>query len=82
MRDFREPWLTIEGAADYWGCSSRSIKYALAEGMPHKRIFGKPKILASEAEPWLFATGRATLVVGSDNGAAPATTDPPPDTEE
>jgi hypothetical protein len=82
MRDFREPWLTLQGAADYWGCSKRSIQYAIDEGMPHGFFFGKPKVLASEAEPWLIATGRATVVVGSSNGAATATTIPPPDTEE
>ena len=39
-------------------------------------------ILASEAEPWLFETGRATVAVTGTNGAASDSTDPPPDTEE
>jgi hypothetical protein len=77
VRDFLEPWLTIDAAADYWGCSQRTIKYALAEGMPHKHVLGRPKILAGEAEPWLIATGKltdppASVTVGSTEETAPA----------
>jgi hypothetical protein len=82
MRDYSEKWLTIAEAAEYWGCGERSIKYALADGMPNTRIFGRPKILASEAEPWLIANGHATVVAGSDNGPAAAPTAPAPDTED
>jgi hypothetical protein len=87
MRDYREPWLSIAAAAAYWDCSERSIKYALADGMPHSYIFGRPKMLASEVEPWLIATGRltdppASVTVGStDTGAATAGTAPPHDRE-
>jgi hypothetical protein len=82
MRDYREPYLTVKDAAKHWGTCERSVRYALAEGMPHDIVFGRPKILASRAEPWLFDTGRATVGVTGTNGAASAATDPPPDTEE
>jgi hypothetical protein len=85
VRDYREPWLTLEAAAEYWGCSERSIQYAITDGMPHARIFGRPKVLASEAEPWLIANGRLTRSLESEptnSTGRHRSHGPPPDTEK
>jgi hypothetical protein len=93
MRDYREPWLDRKGAAQYWSCSVRTVDYWLKAGMPHERMMfpgGKsaPRILPSEAEPWLVETGRltrsgASATVGSTeaNGAATTSMAPPHDRE-
>ena len=52
-----EPWLDKRRLADHYSCSVRSIENALAEGMPHARIFGRPKFKVTEVEPWLEAHG-------------------------
>ena len=63
-----EPWLDKRGLADHLACSVRSIETALAEGMPHAVIFGRPKFQVSEVEPWLEAArlprARATTIAG------------------
>ena len=85
-----EPWLTKSADADFWGCSERSIELAMEKGMPHARIFGRPKFRPSECEPWMEehgylvrrnVDGGHTMVAGSASGAATATTAPPHDRE-
>jgi 5-methylcytosine-specific restriction endonuclease McrA len=53
------PWLDKEGLAEHFACSTRSIEMAQAEGMPHARIFGRPKFQVPEVEAWLERTGAA-----------------------
>ena len=55
-----EPWLCKRELAAHLSCSVRSVEYALAEGMPHALIFGRPKFHASEVEAWLERTGHLT----------------------
>jgi hypothetical protein len=89
MRDYQEPWLDRKGAATYWATSLRTVDYWLKAGMPHERMTfpgGKsaPRILPSEAEPWLIETGRLTDGLDlnqSPTGAATARTAPPHDRE-
>jgi hypothetical protein len=82
-----EPWLTKRDAATFWGCSQRSIEYAMEKGMPHAIIFGRPKFRPSECEPWLEEHGYLQRVVGERTvastpiGAATASTAPPHDRE-
>jgi hypothetical protein len=83
MRDFREPWLDRKGAAQYWSCSVRTVDYWLKHGMPHERMVfpgGKsaPRILPSQAEPWLIETGRLTngLDLNQSNATGPAANRP------
>ena len=52
-----EPWLDKKRLADHFSCSTRSIENALAAGMPHARIFGRPKFQVSTVEPWLEQHG-------------------------
>lgn len=52
------PWLDKRGLAAYLACSVRSIESAVAEGMPHAIIFGRPKFQTSGVEAWLEQTGR------------------------
>jgi hypothetical protein len=84
VRDYREPWLDREGAARYFACSTSSIDKARQAGMPHKIVFGKPKFLASECEPWLYETGRVTVPATNQNGGgdSPLEESRPPTTEE
>jgi hypothetical protein len=80
-----EPWLTKAAAAEFWGCSERSIELAMERGMPHARIFGRPKFRPSEVEPWLEENGLlirsdgCTVIADQANGAATAATAPPHD---
>lgn len=80
-----EPWLTKAAAARFWGCSERTIEYAMKDGLPHATIFGRPKFRPSECEPWLEQNGLLVrsggCTVGADeaNGAATADTAPPHD---
>jgi hypothetical protein len=53
----QEPWLDKRGLAQHFACSVSSVENALAEGMPHARIFGRPKFRVSAVEPWLEAHG-------------------------
>jgi hypothetical protein len=53
-----EPWLDKRALAEHLACSTRSIEFAIAAGMPHAVIFGRVKAHASEAEAWLEQTGR------------------------
>jgi hypothetical protein len=87
VRDYREPWLTKAAAAEFWGCSERTIEYAMKDGMPYATIFGRPKFRPTECEPWLEANGLlvrvggCTVVADPANGAATADTAPPHDRE-
>jgi hypothetical protein len=58
--DTAEPWLSKQQLAKHLSVSVRSIELAVADGMPHARIFGRPKFKVSEVEPWLARTGRLT----------------------
>jgi hypothetical protein len=74
-----EPWLDKRGLADHLACSVRSIETALAGGLPHAVIFGRPKFKVSIVEPWLERHGYierpdgnpATVDAGTQSGAAP-----------
>jgi hypothetical protein len=84
-----EPWLDKRGLADHFACSVRSIETALAAGLPHAVIFGRPKFKVSIVEPWLEQHGYiergdgipATVDAATQSGAAPRER-PAPDTEE
>jgi hypothetical protein len=52
-----EPWLDKRGLAQHYACSVRMVEYAHAHGMPHRRIFGRPKYRVSIVEPWLEQHG-------------------------
>ena len=52
-----EPWLDKRGLAQHLSCSVRSVETALAQGIPHAVIFGRPKFRVSEIEPWLEEHG-------------------------
>jgi hypothetical protein len=58
--DPAEQWLTKRELAEHLSVSVRSIEYAMADGMPHAIIFGRPRFRRSEVEPWLERTGRLT----------------------
>jgi hypothetical protein len=76
------PWLDRKALADHLGCSVRSVELRMAEGMPCWKVMGRVKFLVDEVTPWLVEHGhieRATVVAGSSNGAATATTAPPHD---
>jgi hypothetical protein len=76
------PWLDRQALAEHLGCSVRSVEMRMSEGMPCWRVMGRVKFQVSEVEPWLIEHGhieRATVVAGSRNGAATATTAPPHD---
>ena len=80
-----EPWLDKRGLASYLACSVRSVETALAEGMPHARIFGRPKFKPSEVEPWLEAHGylvRAGTLEVENEAARQCANTPGPDTRE
>jgi hypothetical protein len=70
-----EAWLDKKAAAKHWACSTRSLDYAIREGMPHAVVFGRVKFLVSESQPWLEANGylerRGGYAEGNPNGAAP-----------
>ena len=80
----QEPWLDKRGLARHYSCSVSSIENALAQGMPHRRIFGRPKFQVTTVQPWLEAHGYiespAPETSASVNGAAPRER-PAPDTE-
>jgi hypothetical protein len=71
-----EPWLDKRGLAVHLACSVRSVETALAEGMPHAVIFGRPKFKVSIVEPWLEQHGyieradgiAATVDAGTEMG--------------
>jgi hypothetical protein len=73
-----EPWLDKRGLAAHLSCSVRSVETALAAGMPHAVIFGRPKLRASEVEPWLERTGRLERhgdgadTLGAEKNSGPA----------
>jgi hypothetical protein len=52
------PWLDKRAIAEHFDCSVRSIEYALADGLPHAIIFGRPKFQVNDVEAWLKRTGR------------------------
>ena len=52
-----DPWLDKRALAEHFSCSVRSIEQALAEGMPHARIFGRPKFQIPDVEAWLEQAG-------------------------
>lgn len=62
------------------------VEYAHAHGMPHRRIFGRPKYRVSIVEPWLEQHGyieradgiAATVDAGTPSGARTADTAGPP----
>ena len=56
-RQLIEPWLDKRELAEHLACSLRSIQTALAEGLPHARIFGRTKFRVSEVEVWLEQRG-------------------------
>lgn len=58
---FQEPWLDKAKTAEHFSCSIRSIELAMARGLPHATIFGRPKLKASQVEAWLDAHGEITL---------------------
>jgi hypothetical protein len=60
------PWLDKTAIAEHFACSTRSIEQAMAEGMPHSRIFGRAKFQIAECEPWLVEHGY--LVLRGDRG--------------
>lgn len=66
----QEPWLDKRQLAERLSCSTRSIEFAVAAGMPHAIIFGRAKFRLSEVEPWLEETGRlvrrGTTINGND----------------
>lgn len=66
-----DPWLDKRACAEHFGCSVRSIETAVAEGMPHAIIFGRPKFQATEVEQWLERTGRLERrgTLGTDESA-------------
>ena len=77
MSGHLDPWLDKKEAATFWACSTRSIEYAITEGMPHALIFGKVKVRVSEAEPWLVEHGHLErrgerVYDGADDENAPA----------
>src|SRR4051812_43697002 len=48
-----ERWLDKKRLAEHYACSVRSVETAMAEGMPHTVIFGRPKFRPAETDPWL-----------------------------
>jgi hypothetical protein len=52
-----ERWLDKKGLAEHYSCSVRSVETAMAEGMPHAIIFGRPKFQPSATDPWLRGRG-------------------------
>ena len=66
MHAHAEPWLDKRQLAEHFACSVRSIENALAEGVPHARIFGRPKFRPSQVEPWLEAHGFLVRGGGED----------------
>jgi len=67
-----DPWLDKRGIAEHFACCVRSIETAMAEGMPHAVIFGRPKFRATECEAWLAAA--EGLELKGDRGILPGTT--------
>ena len=55
------PWLDKRAIAAHLSCSVRSIESALAEGMPHAVIFGRPKFKIAQAEAWLEQAGHLEI---------------------
>ena len=87
LLEAREPWLDYKALAAHFSTSVRTVQMWKAEGMPMRMLDGKCKGQLSEILPWLETHGHAGYVsnrVGSrlvqPIGAAPAQTDPPPDT--
>lgn len=52
-----EPWLDARALAQHLGCSTRWLRYRIAEGMPHAMLAGRQKFRVSEVEPWLEERG-------------------------
>ena len=51
-------WLSKRDIAAHFGCSIRSIEYAVAAGLPHAIIFGRPKFQIPACEEWLEHNGQ------------------------
>lgn len=53
-----DPWLDKQGIAQHLACSTRSIEYAIEQGMPYTVIFGRKKFQAAQVEAWLAQAGK------------------------
>lgn len=53
VRDLRDRWMTKAQLAEHLGYSPRWVQYRVAEGMPHKRHYGRLAFQVGPVEDWL-----------------------------
>ena len=82
-----EPWLDKRELARHLGISVRSVERALADGMPHARIFTRVRFQVTAVEAWLEQCGRLERhngigpTMGANTNGPAARERPGPDTE-
>jgi predicted DNA-binding transcriptional regulator AlpA len=54
----REPWLSKQQIADYFGRSTRWVELRVREGLPSKMIGGRRGFKLSEVEAWIDGRNR------------------------
>jgi hypothetical protein len=57
LRPPTEAWVTKQQLAKDLGCSTRFLNYRMNEGLPSRRMFGRPRFQRSVAESWLVEHG-------------------------